>query len=196
MVALHKFGILQSVCQQVALGGLLIAPPMYLQIDLAYKALQSGGVARAAVPDDVPHRAPRRKASGEATSERPHGLPIRPPVIERCDDRWQTVPVAVSGGPERRWVVRRDAHPCAAGERGWCAVPLAPLRAPQARVTAGVGAVVASCAVSGGLAVLTIGARPGFRAAPQHILHAARLSLLRRQRWPWGGDQRRSREAY
>jgi MFS family permease len=39
---LFKFGILQSVCQQVALGGLLIALPMYLQIDLAYNALQAG----------------------------------------------------------------------------------------------------------------------------------------------------------
>jgi MFS family permease len=39
---LFKYGILQSVCQQVALGGLLIALPMYLQIDLAYNALQAG----------------------------------------------------------------------------------------------------------------------------------------------------------
>jgi MFS family permease len=39
---LFKFGITQSVCQQVALGGLLIALPMYLQIDLGYNALQAG----------------------------------------------------------------------------------------------------------------------------------------------------------
>src|SRR4051794_17615741 len=39
---LFKFGILQSVCQQIALGGLLIALPMYLQIDLGYNALQAG----------------------------------------------------------------------------------------------------------------------------------------------------------
>src|SRR5436190_8774662 len=39
---LFKFGILQSVCQQVALGGQLIALPMYLQIDLGYNALQAG----------------------------------------------------------------------------------------------------------------------------------------------------------
>jgi MFS family permease len=39
---LFKFGISQSVCQQVALGGLLIALPMYLQIDLGYNALQAG----------------------------------------------------------------------------------------------------------------------------------------------------------
>jgi MFS family permease len=39
---LFKFGILQSVSQNVALGGLLIALPMYLQIDLGYNALQAG----------------------------------------------------------------------------------------------------------------------------------------------------------
>jgi MFS family permease len=39
---LFKFGILGSVWQQVALGGLLIALPMYLQIDLGYNALQAG----------------------------------------------------------------------------------------------------------------------------------------------------------
>jgi MFS family permease len=39
---LFKFGIFSSVWQQVALGGLLIALPMYLQIDLGYNALQAG----------------------------------------------------------------------------------------------------------------------------------------------------------
>src|SRR4051794_15528921 len=39
---LFRFGILGSVWQQVALGGLLIALPMYLQIDLGYNALQAG----------------------------------------------------------------------------------------------------------------------------------------------------------
>jgi MFS family permease len=41
-VPLFKFGILSSVWQQIALGGLLIALPMYLQIDLGYNALQAG----------------------------------------------------------------------------------------------------------------------------------------------------------
>jgi MFS family permease len=39
---LFKFGILQSVNQQLALGGLLIALPIYLQLDLGYNALQAG----------------------------------------------------------------------------------------------------------------------------------------------------------
>jgi hypothetical protein len=41
-VPLFKFGIQSSVFQNVGLGGLLIALPMYLQIDLGYNALQAG----------------------------------------------------------------------------------------------------------------------------------------------------------
>ena len=37
-----KFGITQSILQQIALGGLLIALPIYLQLDLGYNALQAG----------------------------------------------------------------------------------------------------------------------------------------------------------
>ncbi|MDQ2675293.1 MAG: MFS transporter, partial [Actinomycetota bacterium] len=39
---LFSFGIRQSVLQNVALGGLLIALPIYLQLDLGYNALEAG----------------------------------------------------------------------------------------------------------------------------------------------------------
>src|SRR4051794_6285188 len=39
---LFSFGITQSILQQIALGGLLIALPIYLQLDLGYNALQAG----------------------------------------------------------------------------------------------------------------------------------------------------------
>jgi MFS family permease len=39
---LFSFGITQSVLQQIALGALLIALPIYLQLDLGYNALQAG----------------------------------------------------------------------------------------------------------------------------------------------------------
>jgi MFS family permease len=39
---LFSFGITQSVMQNIALGGLLIALPIYLQLDLGYNALQAG----------------------------------------------------------------------------------------------------------------------------------------------------------
>ena len=39
---LFSFGITQSVLQNIALGGLLIALPIYLQLDLDYNALQAG----------------------------------------------------------------------------------------------------------------------------------------------------------
>src|SRR5215212_1968369 len=39
---LFSLGITQSILQQIALGGLLIALPIYLQLDLGYNALQAG----------------------------------------------------------------------------------------------------------------------------------------------------------
>ena len=39
---LFRYGIFQSVNQQIALGGLLIALPIYLQIELGYNALEAG----------------------------------------------------------------------------------------------------------------------------------------------------------
>jgi MFS transporter len=39
---LFNFGIRQSVLQQIALGGLMIALPIYFQLDLEYNALESG----------------------------------------------------------------------------------------------------------------------------------------------------------
>ena len=39
---LFAFGIAEGVLQQIALGGLLIALPIYLQLDLGYNALQAG----------------------------------------------------------------------------------------------------------------------------------------------------------
>ena len=39
---LFKFGITQSVLQNIALGALLIALPIFLQLDLGYNALESG----------------------------------------------------------------------------------------------------------------------------------------------------------
>ncbi|HET7445691.1 MAG TPA: MFS transporter [Solirubrobacterales bacterium] len=39
---LFSFGISQGILQQVALGGMLIALPIYLQLDLGYNAMQAG----------------------------------------------------------------------------------------------------------------------------------------------------------
>ena len=74
---LFRFGILGSVWQQVALGGLLIALPMYLQIDLGLQRAAGRTVARAAVPDDVLHRAAGGQEGGAEAAERtdPRGVP-------------------------------------------------------------------------------------------------------------------------
>ena len=39
---LFSFGISQGILQQIALGGMLIALPIYLQLDLGYNAMQAG----------------------------------------------------------------------------------------------------------------------------------------------------------
>ncbi|HET9121231.1 MAG TPA: MFS transporter [Solirubrobacterales bacterium] len=41
-IKLFSFGLAAGVLQQIALGGLLIALPLYLQLDLGYNALQAG----------------------------------------------------------------------------------------------------------------------------------------------------------
>lgn len=39
---MFSFGVSQGILQQVALGGMLIALPIYLQLDLGYNAMQAG----------------------------------------------------------------------------------------------------------------------------------------------------------
>ena len=65
-----RYGITQGVLQQIALGGMLIALPIYLQLVLGLQRAAGRPVARAAVPDDV--RASRcSPAGGRAGGARP-----------------------------------------------------------------------------------------------------------------------------
>ena len=63
----YRLGISGQMLQQIALGGMMIALPIYLQMVLEYNALQAGAVARPAVAEHVRSRAARRqekRASG------------------------------------------------------------------------------------------------------------------------------------
>ena len=75
---LFRIGVVQIFMQQVALGGLLIALPIYLQIVWGCAPLQGGGDPRAPVADNVRRRGPRRKAGRTAAAEQRHpgGLPV------------------------------------------------------------------------------------------------------------------------
>ena len=72
-----RLGISSQTLQQIALGGMMIALPIYLQMVLEYNALEAGSVARAAVADHVRRRASRGEESGQPQPEQdhPHGIP-------------------------------------------------------------------------------------------------------------------------
>jgi LPXTG-motif cell wall-anchored protein len=98
---LFSFGILTGVFQQIALGGLLIALPIYLQLDLGYNALQAGvslapfsltifGVALLAG-----RRAGKRRQSSlilAGFALLSAGLLVLIPVVPQVDTAWYLVP--------------------------------------------------------------------------------------------------------
>ena len=65
-----RLGISEQMLQQIALGGLMIALPIYLQIVLEYNALRGGSVDRAAFAQHVRGRAAGRKAAGKRRPSR------------------------------------------------------------------------------------------------------------------------------
>ena len=69
---LFRLGISSQMLQNIALGGLMIALPIYLQMVLEYNALADRPDARAALADDVRDGTPRRQASSAATARRHH----------------------------------------------------------------------------------------------------------------------------
>ena len=85
--------------QQIALGGTMIALPIYLQMVLEYNALQAGLSHRAAVAEHVRRRAARRASApgtrrpaaiirlGFAAPRRP-GCSLLLPIVPRADSGW------------------------------------------------------------------------------------------------------------
>ena len=63
---LFRFGISEQMLQQIALGGTMIALPIYLQMVLEYNAMRGGPLARAAVAEHVRGGAARRQAGGRS----------------------------------------------------------------------------------------------------------------------------------
>ena len=63
--------------QQIALGGMMIALPIYLQMVLEYNAMAGRPVARAAVAEHVRRRAAGRQEGGQAAPEQHHPGGIR-----------------------------------------------------------------------------------------------------------------------
>ena len=94
-------GISSQMLQNIALGGTMIALPIYLQMVLEYSALRDRPDARAAVADDVRDGADRRQASRPATARRASsapaavlltlGMALLIPIVPRADSGWALV---------------------------------------------------------------------------------------------------------
>ena len=74
-----RFGISGQMLQQIALGGAMIALPIYLQMVLEYNALRGGPLARAALAQHVRGGPPRGEEGGGATPEQHHPAGVRAP---------------------------------------------------------------------------------------------------------------------
>ena len=72
-----RFGITEQMLQQIALGGTMIALPIYLQMVLEYNAMQAGPEPGPAVADHVRRRAAGREEGREAAPGRHHPVGLR-----------------------------------------------------------------------------------------------------------------------
>lgn len=147
---LFSFGITQGILQQVALGGLLIALPIYLQLDLGYNALQAGltlaplsltifGVALLAG-----RRAGRRRQSSLIRAGFAFlvaGVLVLIAVVPRADTGWHlVVPLLLAGAGLGLLVSQINSY------------TLAPIEEKRAGEASGVNSAVSSFGLSVGLA--------------------------------------------
>ena len=76
-----RLGITSQTLQQIALGGLMIALPIYLQMVLEYNALEAGLSLAPLSLTHVRGRAARRQGGGQPKPEQDH--PRRVPAARR-----------------------------------------------------------------------------------------------------------------
>ena len=81
---IFRLGIPSQMLQQIALGGMMIALPIYLQMVLEYNAMLVRPVDRAAVAEHVRRRAARREAGRQAPAERHHPVRVRAAVARHA----------------------------------------------------------------------------------------------------------------
>jgi MFS family permease len=147
---LFSFGIRQSILQQIALGGLLIALPIYLQLDLGYNALQAG---LSLAPLSLTMFFIALLAGRRAGKRRPSSL-IRAgflllgvgvlamiPIVPRVDTSWYlVVPLMLCGAGLGLLVSQLNNY------------TLAPISEERAGEAAGVNSAISSFGLSVGLA--------------------------------------------
>ena len=81
---LFRFGVSGQMLQQIALGGMMIALPIYLQMVLEYNAMEAGPVPRAAVAEHVRDGVGRGEAGGEPAPGQRHPAGLRAPDGWAC----------------------------------------------------------------------------------------------------------------
>jgi MFS family permease len=149
-IKLFSYGLAVGALQQIALGGLLIALPIYLQLDLGYNALQAGlsiaplsltvfGVALLAGK-----RAGRRRPSGLIRAGFvlvAAGMAVLLPLVPRVDSGWYlVVPLVLSGAGLGLLVSQINSY------------TLSPVDEERAGEASGVNSAVSSFGLSVGLA--------------------------------------------
>jgi MFS family permease len=128
-----RLGISQQMLQQIALGGTMIALPIYLQMVLEYNALEAGLSIAPALAQHVRNRAARGEEGGKAPAQQHRPVGIRAPhgrnVVadpDRAQGRLRLVPrdplgdrgigVGVAGVPAQQLHAGSDLG--GAGQRG------------------------------------------------------------------------------
>jgi len=147
---LFSFGILQGILQQVALGGLLIALPIYLQLVLGYNALEAGlslaplsltmfGVALLAGRRAGKHRPSSIIRAGFATLA--VALLVLIPLVPGTDNGWYlAVPLVLAGAGLGMLVSQLNSY------------TLSPISEERVGEAAGVNSATGSFGLSFGLA--------------------------------------------
>jgi len=147
---LFSLGITQSILQQIALGGLLIALPIYLQLDLGYNALQAGislaplSLTMFFIALLAGRRAGRRRPSSLVRAGfllLGVGVLAMIPIVTRVDTSWYlVVPLMLCGAGMGLLVSQINNY------------TLAPISEERVGEAAGVNSAISSFGLSVGLA--------------------------------------------
>jgi EmrB/QacA subfamily drug resistance transporter len=145
-----KFGISQQMLQQIALGGTMIALPIYLQMVLEYSAMQAG---LSMAPLSLTMFATALLAGRKAGDRRPSsivragfllltvGMAVLLPIVPRADSGWYlVVPLMVAGSGLGLLVSQLNNY------------TLAPISEERVSEAAGVNSAAGSFGLSFGLA--------------------------------------------
>ena len=147
---LFSFGITQSILQQIALGGLLIALPIFLQLDLEYNALEAGlslaplSLTMFFIALLAGRRAGRRRPSSlirAGFALLGLGVLVMIPIVPSADTAWPlVVPLMLSGAGLGLLVSQINNY------------TLAPISEERVGEAAGVNSAISSFGLSVGLA--------------------------------------------